>query len=1029
MKIVCPKCRANYEVALPPLGEQGIELKCAVCHHPFRIKKKAAPSLTKPQPPTQPRTGGESASPDSQKSPSAPPVVSAGEESSESRMEETSGDMLGLGDEPIDPDLPEEVIARAEDLEAIPDTKDWDQVADSAKALEEEELAEAAQYAEEFAKNGDSSTEPSGETGNDAMPENPEPVETIAKAPKDLVDPEIWVDAISGEAEPEAPPEEEASDAPFEDPELWAEAFADETAQPAAINAEPEEEAAEPEAGEEEVDDIDAWAEMFAEMAPEDDQWEKAAAESEMESAPPPDVQAEADRPGAQEPSPPEEVPPSRPDEVPPEPEPVPSPPPREMPSDQPEEVPPEPEGMTAGTAPEPSKSYEDLESELEALEAQRKKLKSQKAESKLKQLEEQRLMLELERQKLQGEAFEEQEKKEADAASLQEQETRPDPEPSVEPEVLTTVEELTASPGEPEEINMLDDDLDVIGLDEEFADQEKEVIGLDEEFARADAEATPEPVPPAPEDAFTDLFPETEGETEQMPETKTAVSEKEAVPPPEGETESGTPPKPLHPGFSALENLGGDFFSGDRVTGESKPASKESAMFDNLGKRGFDDLPSDPSPGLDYTSATSNEEPDDFTAAFFSQKGELDIASLGKQETDTPSPMKNVSDSSWAESLDASEEDDGLTREEMWEREFPNMDEDEEENSLAVTHDDPFSDVGDFRDEDEEDLDEYGDDARPVVIGREYDDDAAYEEEGFEGVDESAYEDYDDDEDYDLAFREKKPGLFSTHQRRKGGLVAASVVAGLLLLAGTGYFLMQTFTPEELTDSMVADGEIPEDMVPHDTQSTQTSPTINPEVQDLLTESGEEKEMDIDQLMGDTRIPETKTEPEIEPVVKDPETKPGNALDEAAQLLEPSADNELLKELEQSEILQESQQEIEQAIKQEEELAQFIDPNATIVAFNTILPVAYNTTDIRVLSFRLEIEMDTPDSAEVVRKALPVYENVMVSTVERFFKQRFYTDVVYAKEKLRDRLQEAFNKNIENGKIRKASFTDFAIQ
>ncbi|CCQ89434.1 hypothetical protein NITGR_1040052 [Nitrospina gracilis 3/211] len=635
--------------------------------------------------------------------------------------------------------------------------------------------------------------------------------------------------------------------------------------------------------------------------------------------------------------------------------------------------------------------------------------------------------MLELERQKLQGEAFEEQEEKEPDVASLQEQETRPEPEPSVEPEVLTTVEELTASHGEPEETNMVDDDLDVIGLDEEFADQEKEVIGLDEEFARADAEATLDPVPPAPNDSFTDLFPETQGETGTMPETKTAASGKETAPPPEEEAESETPPKPLHPGFSALENLGGDFFSGDRVTGESKPAAKESAMFDDLGKMGLDDLPSDPSPGLDYTSATSNEEPDDFTAAFFSQKGELDIASLGKQDAGTPSPMKNVSDSSWAESLDASEEDDGLTREEMWEREFPNMDESEEENAMAVTNDDPFSDVGDFSEE--EDLDEYDDDARPVVIGREYDDDVAHEEEGFEGVNESAYEDYDEDEDYDLAFREKKPGLFSTHQGRKGGLVAASVVAVLLLLAGTGYFLMQTFTPEELTDSMVADGEIPEDMVPHETQSTQTSPTINPEVQDLLTESGEEKALDIDQLMGDTRIPEPKTGREIEPVVKDPETKPGNALDEAAQLLEPSEDNELLKELEQSDILQESQQEIEQAVKQEEELAQFIDPNATIVAFNTILPVAYNTTDIRVLSFRLEIEMDTPDSAEVVRKALPVYENVMVSTVERFFKQRFYTDVVYAKEKLRDRLQEAFNKNIENGKIRKANFTDFAIQ
>ncbi|MCF8719954.1 flagellar basal body-associated protein FliL [Nitrospina gracilis Nb-211] len=960
--------------------------------------------------------------------------------------EEPDADTLGLGKEPVDPDLPEEVTAPIGDLEGFPDSKDWDEVADSAKALEDEELAEAAQHAEALARSGESATETSESTGDAETPA--EPADTVAEEPAGLVDPEIWLDAFTDEPQPE-PAREEEADAPFEDPELWAEAFADEAAQPAALPPEAKDEVQEPDT-EEEVPGTDAWAEMFAEMAPEDDQWEKTAAESEVEPTASGSKQAGTEDTVAQEPSPPEEIPPGEPEEVPPESEPVPSPPPQEIPPGSPEEVPPEPEGRTRQSP----KSWEDLESELNVLEEQRKKLKNKNADQKLKQLEEQRLMLELERQKLQGEVYAQEE---SEPASNEESLASQEPEQELEPETataansrqpeskpqetatepLTTVDEWASTSDEPDvPVTAVDDDVDVIGLDDEFAEQEKEVIGLDEEFARTEGTASPESFETAAETPITELHEETSTFAEEkaapVESQKAPIPAAGQEPPPSSEEEPQprTTSKPLHPEFTALENLGGEFFSRDRATEEPITSAGESAMFDDLGKMDVDDWSAE-SPAIhDYSSVAANEEPDDFTAAFFGQAGEPDMETLGKQEEKTESRADTPSSFNWTESLDDSEEE-SLTNEEQWEREFPDLeDEEEEEDAPATaTADDPFSEVTEFSEE--EDADAYDDeDAQPIVIGREYDDDAAYDDEGFEGLDESAYEDDNDDDNYDLAFQEKKGGLFSMPRGRKSGVIIASVIVGLLLLGGTGYFLMQTFTPSELTDSMVANGKIPEDLVPHKDEGAQTPLDTHPEMQDLLTESEEEKKLDIDQLMGNTKVPQPKPEPETETtVVKEPEPKPGNQLEEAAQLLEPSEDNELLKELEQSEILKESQQEIEQAVQKEEKLARFIDPNATIVTFNTILPVAYNTTDIRVLSFRLEIEMDTPDSAEVIRKALPVYENMMVSTVERFFQQRFYTDVVYAKEKLRDKLRDAFNKSIENGKIRKANFTDFAIQ
>ncbi|CAI2717640.1 conserved protein of unknown function [Nitrospina watsonii] len=685
-----------------------------------------------------------------------------------------------------------------------------------------------------------------------------------------------------------------------------------------------------------------------------------------------------------------------------------------------------------------------DLESELESVEAQRRQLKNQRSQDEPKESEDQRLMQELERQQEDGEAY----RSDTPASEL-------DDTVATEPPEVEAV-----SPPETDDdlptVDMPDDDLDVIGLDEELADQEKEVIGLDEEFARASAGSSP--YQPASTGESADDSTEVEIDRDETSQDERPGVSAERVTEPISEDvvdeESREEPKkktsaaeqfastPLQPELSALENLSADFSESSHLESEdAETLSAGGAMFDDLGA-GMEDwgMGSEDAPAGSSTATLASEEPDDFTATFFGQSGQPGPGS-GAEPQKTSEGENTAPNMNWTDSLD--DEDEELTKEELWEREFPVLGEDEEGNlygeeepedqaAVAVNADDPFSDVSDQDDYQDEDYPDEDEDARPLVIDSEYGD-GYEEEEGFEGVDESAYEDYDEGEDdYDLAFQPRKVGPFAVPHGRKGNLIIVSVVVGLLLLAGTGYFVMQTFTPDELTDFMVADGDIPEDMVPHENTGAQTPPvTTNPEMQELLSETEAEQQLDIDELMDTTGPIQSQPEPEPETVVaeKTPAPQPGEKLEEATKLLEPSEDNELLKELEQSQILQESQQEIEQAVKQEEKLAELIDPNATIVAFNTILPVAYNTTDIRVLSFRLEIEMGTVDGANVIRQAMPIFEDMMISTVEGFFQQRFYTDVVYAKEKLRDKLREVFNKSLNNGKIQKANFTDFAIQ
>jgi predicted Zn finger-like uncharacterized protein len=104
--------------------------------------------------------------------------------------------------------------------------------------------------------------------------------------------------------------------------------------------------------------------------------------------------------------------------------------------------------------------------------------------------------------------------------------------------------------------------------------------------------------------------------------------------------------------------------------------------------------------------------------------------------------------------------------------------------------------------------------------------------------------------------------------------------------------------------------------------------------------------------------------------------------------------------------------------------------PNATEVTLSTIMPIVFDTTDVRVLSFNLEIKTTDQFSAEAIRKATPVYEQIMVAAIEDFLRNKSYNDIIDVNEKLQQRLQNSINQKIEgDGRIKKVTFKNFIIQ
>ena len=200
----------------------------------------------------------------------------------------------------------------------------------------------------------------------------------------------------------------------------------------------------------------------------------------------------------------------------------------------------------------------------------------------------------------------------------------------------------------------------------------------------------------------------------------------------------------------------------------------------------------------------------------------------------------------------------------------------------------------------------------------------------------------------------------------------------------------------------------------------------LDTEVPDELTPNPEEG--------SEVAEPEDEEAPSNEPQDSEGEPvageKPASEGEPAKKASRPSSlgaaeedtESELAKELGASEALK--------SLGIEGDFAPAIDPEELQVTFSTIMPVAFNATDIRVLSFKLIIETFDKPSAQIIKETLPVYEKTTMSTVELFLKNKFYNDIFYVKEKLQRRLQKSFESKMEStGRIKKVKFAEFVVK
>lgn len=315
----------------------------------------------------------------------------------------------------------------------------------------------------------------------------------------------------------------------------------------------------------------------------------------------------------------------------------------------------------------------------------------------------------------------------------------------------------------------------------------------------------------------------------------------------------------------------------------------------------------------------------------------------------------------------------------------------------------DALPDEGDSdmpEDEKQPETTDTGDDELDDFLDDLLNEDENKEEEGEGEEDELGVSEEYDDEEFEIAPK-KKFGLPTT----TGKMIAVGCVAALLLTGGGLYFWWKTFAPEELLQMGKSDTEIPDELTPKPEEGIDI----------------EEPEAEGEGPLREAMEPEQKQEQVGE---KKEEPAPEKGQRTGVSGGEEDKKFDLAKELAQSDALKDA---VEGG--DDEGLLAALSPEETQITLSTIMPVTFDATDIRVLSFDILIETSDRPSAQVIREALPIYEKVTMNTVEQFLRNKFYNDILYVKEKLQRRLQHNFNKIEGSGRVKKVKFTEFTIQ
>ncbi len=505
--------------------------------------------------------------------------------------------------------------------------------------------------------------------------------------------------------------------------------------------------------------------------------------------------------------------------------------------------------------------------------------------------------------------------------------------------------------------------------------------------------------------------------------ETLESVTEAPPAPPVKSTAKNLEPPEDLlGEALAGLDALNGNSETEEETIAVGTEPAEQSAEEDDMWAQAFseqdelnDEMKAEETPEEKSSAASAAQTAEQTLEPAEQTAGEDDMWAQAFSEADgsgeeqkADSSVEDKVEETVGQPADAVEENAELSEEDLWAQAFAGQEDSTEdvgatETASALVDSDPMEDDG------SEELTQDALDAALGETGFEEEAEGEIEEEEHETVGESEGfamgEDYDDEEEDDFPTEIKKKRNFLSFlppmklpETKSGKMIMAGSAAAILLIVGGGYFAMQTLAPTELRETSTPapqQAKIPD--LPVEPEKNESAKPETPEPAPANQPSG-----------GDAASQKTEpASPETEGAIP----KPAALGDGLAKRDSPDTESQT-----------------PESATTAETQAEPVDPQDKTVSMGAIMPVAFNATDLRVLSFTLELELENGQTAALVRESLPVFEKIMVSTVEQFLGRTFYNDILYVKEKLQKKLMQAMNKSIKGGKVKKVNFKEFEI-
>ncbi len=141
----------------------------------------------------------------------------------------------------------------------------------------------------------------------------------------------------------------------------------------------------------------------------------------------------------------------------------------------------------------------------------------------------------------------------------------------------------------------------------------------------------------------------------------------------------------------------------------------------------------------------------------------------------------------------------------------------------------------------------------------------------------------------------------------------------------------------------------------------------------------------------------------------------------EKPQLKEPSIDDKKVED-------------VSKAIEDEKPDEQLTPQSPSSLAENSIgldaiLPVAFSPEENKVMSIKVRLELENKEGVDRIKSNLPYYEEIVEDSVDQFFKDKFYEDTHFVKEKLKEVILRKINENIKNGRVKKVDLEELKVK